>query len=275
MNLSGRLGMNRFLLITIVLLGAEGLTGDPVTAEPPAGVYFGFTDFSGELILIYSLEQMDVSGDLSAVLPTGEVIDLESMGYRGMGSEDNYRQTAYNFPNLPGYLFRIPDGKITAGETVLLVDTGFLGERTLLTVTGHPPAPLKDDIVAWIEEVSSSPVAESWNLATIEGGISVVMVRFEPGDSTNVACLVLIDGERMVFEEYIGGPMNNITVWRADDGGVFDAANFDVIAAFRTSDGIEIVRTWSGPEGESAAFLEENGQIFREVLGGYRYWAPL
>lgn len=85
--------MNRLLLITIVLLGAEGLTGDPVTVEPPAGVYFGFTDLSGELILIYSLEQMDISENLSAVLPTGEVIDLESMGYRETGSENNYRQT--------------------------------------------------------------------------------------------------------------------------------------------------------------------------------------
>ena len=257
------------VIICISTLRAED------TGPVPRGIYFGFTDSSGELILVHSIEQMDLSGDLSAVLPTGEVIALESLGYSEEGLENNHRQTTYNFDNLPGYLFRLPDGMITGGSTVLLAEDGFLEERTLLSVTTYPGSPLEDELVARIEDIRGLPVVESWNLAEIEGGISIVIVRFEPGESTNTASLVLIDGQRMVFEDYIGGQMNDFSVWRADDGGVFDAAYFDVIAAFRSPVGFEIALTWKGAEGESAALLEENGPVFMEVLSGYRYWAPL
>lgn len=239
------------------------------------GVFFGFTDSSGELILIHSPMQMDLSGNLSAVLSTGELVCLESLGYRENGSENNHRQTVYNFDNLPGYLFGLPDGKIASGRTLLLAEAGFLEERTSLSVTGHPPVPLEEDLVARIEETRGRPVAESWSLAGIESGISIVMVRFEPGDSTNIASLVLVNGDELVFEDYIGGPMNDCSVWRVDDGGVFDPACFRIIAAFQTPQGLEIVRTWMGAEGESVALLEDNGPVFREVLTGYRYWAPL
>ena len=270
---------SRHLLVTLLTAFLVAASVSAAHAEDtgiePQGIYFGFTDSSGELILIHSPGQMDISGDLSAVMPSGEIITLESLDYRDEGLDNNHRQTTYNFDNLPGYLFRLPDGKITSGSTVLLAEDGFLEERILLSVTSYPRLPLEDELVARIEDIRGLPVIESWNLAEIEGGISIVIVRFEPGESTNTASLVRIDGQRMVFEDYIGCPMNDSSVWRADDGGVFDAANFDVIAAFHTSEGVEIVRTWMGAEGESAALLEENGPVFMEVLSGYRYWAPL
>lgn len=261
------------LFLALLLLG--GATRAEDTEAAPHGVFFGLTDSSGELVLIHSPEPVELPGQLFAVLPSGDLAGLDFIGYREEGSDNNHRQTVYNFDNLPGYLFRLPEGKIASGRTVLLAEAGFLGERTLLSVTGHPPTPIDEDLVARIEEVSGRPVAESWKLAGIEGGISIVMVRFEPGDSTNVASLVLIDGQRMVFEDYVGGPMNDCSVWRVDDGGVFDPAYFRIIAAFQTPQGLEIARTWMGAEGESAALLEENGPVFREVLTGYRYWAPL
>ena len=45
--------------------------------------------------------------------------------------------------------------------------------------------------------------------------------------------------------------------------------------AAKATNGFEIARIWMGAEGESAALLEENGPVFRVVLTGYRYWAPL
>ena len=261
------------LCFALLLLWSAARAED--TEVLPQRVFFGFTDSSGELVLIHSPGRMDLSADLSALLPTGEVIYLESLGYVEEGSTNNNRQTVYNFDNLPGYLFRLPDGKIAAGRTLLLAESGFLDERILLSVTGHPPAPLEEDLVVRIEEIRDRTVAESWILASIEGGISIAMIRFEPGDSTSVASLVLVNGEDLVFEDYIGGPMDDCSVWRVDDGGVFDPASFRIIAASKTLQGLEIARTWMGAEGESAALLEENGTVFQEVLTGYRYWAPL
>ena len=94
-NSSGGFSVKWILLSALVLSFTQGFIDSPVTGETYAGVYFGFTDSSGELILIHSPELIELPEQLFAVLPSGELYGLEFIEYREGEQDNNHRQTAY------------------------------------------------------------------------------------------------------------------------------------------------------------------------------------
>jgi hypothetical protein len=86
---------------------------------------------------------------------------------------------------------------------------------------------------------------------------------------------VLITKDRIVFEDYKGSTTGTDSIWRVDDGGIFNPRDFEIVAAFRSPHGYELVRAWAGPEGESTVLLREEGAVFSNVLTQYRYWVGL
>jgi hypothetical protein len=180
-----------------------------------------------------------------------------------------------NFDNLPGAVYRLDGEPLPAGTTVLLADQAFLHGREVLPVAdGSREAP-GGDIESAVEAATGLISQESWVIAVVGEGSAVVLTRFEPGDSSSMACLAAVGGACVIIRELEGAAPNDESVWRVDDGGVLHPEDFRVIAAFCAPSGLEIAFTWAGFEGELACLLTESGGEFVEALGGYRYWAPL
>jgi hypothetical protein len=257
-----------------VLLFTVAVSGDPEIQVPP-DVFFGFTDAEGALILVPDIDSTATPDELLVVSPAGALPEAGFVEFREQEPGSSSRRTARNFDNLAGALYSLRDTVLTGDLTFVIAAAGFLEERILLPVTGLPADPPGGDFVTRVETERNLPVAEAWQLASIDTGIPVVLVRFEPGDSISLASIVADCDNGLIFADIEGTPMNDISVWRVDDGGVLYPGGFSVIAAFRTQSGLEIAVTWGAFEGELSSLLRQSGSEFVKVLSGYRYWAPM
>lgn len=255
------------------LLILAGLMAAPAAGE---GLYLGFADSTGTRVIVTARDTAGDPGFLWAVLPSGETVAL-SYCERAAGTDgNNYRDVASNFDNLPGAVYRVAEDPLAADETCPLATSGFLSGRTPLAVGPLDMSPLGEAEVQRIEAARDMDLDRSWRLADIGGEAEVWLGVFEPGDSTIVASMILCRGGDLFFEDYVGAVSEDMqSVWRVDDGGRFGAEYFEIIAAFGTAEGIELIRTWIGAEGENAAWLRPEGGKLVPGLTGYRYQSPL
>jgi hypothetical protein len=259
-------------LLPLVLWTAQTAGSEP---DPGGEAFFGFTDSSGELVILHDTGSVQVPSTLFAVSPEGDLTEAGLVRVSGGSPENSHRDTEANFDNLPGAVYRLEGGPLPAGTTVLLADRAFLQGREVLAVSDGYREPAGGDIEAAIEEARGLGVRESWVIATVDGGIPVVLVGFEPGDSSSMAGLAAVGDAGTIMRDLEGAAPNDVSVWRVDDGGLLHPEDFRVIAAFSAPAGLEIAFTWAGFEGELGSLLAESGGEFVEVLDGYRYWAPL
>jgi hypothetical protein len=267
----GRASTRLFLPLPVIL----ALAG--IAPADGAGMLLGFADEAGMRIIVTGFEDsVDVSEPMWAVLPSGETRGVRFLGRAEGTPENTCRDRAGNFDNLPGLVFGVEGDPLAADMTCPVASAGFLLRRTPLAVERLDLSPLDEGGVAIIENARCMRIERSWRLARIEGGAELWMTLFEPGDSTIVASLILVEDGDLFFEDFVGTISEDMTsVWRIDDNGEFDASWFEIIAAFRSERGIDLVRTWIGAEGENSAWLEAEEGELRPVLRGYRYQAPL
>jgi hypothetical protein len=99
-------------------------------------------------------------------------------------------------------------------------------------------------------------------------------VLFERRGSDVLAALVLDRGGRLTFQEYPGNTRDESSVWRVDDGGVFDPGVFDILFVIEGPQGVELGVEWVGAEGVNVRLLQADGTKFRERVAAYFYHAP-
>jgi hypothetical protein len=257
----------------VLILSAMALTAAPAAGQR---LFFGFADSTGTRVMVTESEEPDDPRFLWAVLPSGETVALTFCERSAGTAENNGRDAAYNFDNLPGMIFRVVEDHLEADRTYVLATSGFMSERTPLPVTPLDMSPLGEDEIRRIEEARGMRLEKSWRFASVAGEAEVWMGVFEPGDSTVVASMILAEDGDLFFEDYIGDTGGDMqSVWRVDDQGSFEAAYFTIIAAFWSGSGMELVRTWVGAEGENSAWLKSDGGDLVPALTGYRYESPL
>jgi hypothetical protein len=211
-----------------------------------------------------------------AVLPSGETRGVCILGRAEGTPENTCRDRAGNFDNLPGFVFGVEGDPLIADATYPPAGAEFLLGHAPLEVDRLDSSPVYEAGISLIEDARDMRIEGSRRLARIADGAEVWMVLFEPGDSTIIASMVLVEGEGLYFEDFVGTISDDMTsVWRVDDGGKFEAAWFDVPAAFRAEHGIELVKTWPGAEGENSALLRAVDGKLEALHAGYRYQAPL
>lgn len=250
------------------------LSASPATAAALTPFYFGLSNAKGDQVILLNHDE-NIPRELHAILSPGGNCLVTFMEKRTRKPEDTGRQTAQNFDNMGGVVFQAPNECLAGDRTVVLIDPAHLDRHTPIPVKANTLSPLDDADISRIEAARKFKVQSSWNLASAGTDATIALVQFSPKRNTNIASLVLITKKHIVFEDYRGNTRDSNSVWRVDDGGIFNPRDFQILAAFRTSSGFEIIRAWAGPEGESSALLREEGAKFLTVITQYRYWVGL
>lgn len=234
-------------------------------------ISFGFADSSGGFLLADKINPL-LKNSYYAVVSSGKIFKLDFLEEREEQIESTGRQTANNFNNSGGFLFKSLYIKLDPDKTYLIADSNYLSRHSRLSIEPVSYTPLASGNIEQIEKVKGKPVKSSWQIGKTDDGITLALVLFQPEKDTALACLVLIKNHLSVFEDYPGNLKDEYSVWREDDGGEFNPQSINVIALFRSPDGYEIARSWAGEEGENSVFLIQDGNEFKPVIEYYRYW---
>jgi len=191
------------------------------------------------------------------------------------GYGNNGRETAYNFKNLPGFVFRQKEWKLSGNRTYLLTDMDTLIDNMLAISPpgwkGNTP-PMDEEMVISIEKLKGRGVVWAKTLAlTKVGDGQVGVVLFERQDNDMLFSIVYSDGVKTLFWDCPAG-YDEQSTWRVDMGE--DPGDFDILLLARFDEGLFLVLTWAAPEGEAAVVLyEEDGAFTRsEDIAYTRYW---
>ena len=234
-------------------------------------VSFGFSDSTGSFLLADKMNPLS-KYSYYTVISSGKIFKLDFINEQQEKKESTGRQTAGNFYNSGGFLFKSPYIKLNSDKTYLIADSSYLSDHIRVSIEPVSYMPLAPNNIKQIESVKRKRVKSSWQIGKTDDGVTIALVLFQPGKDTALACLVLMKNDLSVFEDYPGNLKDEYSVWRVDDGGEFDPQAVNVIALFYSSDGYEIARTWAGEEGENSVFLVQKGNFFKPVINYYRYW---
>jgi hypothetical protein len=262
------------LLYSSLLLVLIVFSASIATANEPTPFNFGLSNAKGNQVIIYD-NNANPPRKLYAILSSGGKCLLNFVEKRTGKPGDTGRQTAKNFDNLGGVVFQTSSECLTGGQTIVLIDPDFLDKHKPVPVKPSELSPLNTPDIFRVEALRKLTIKSSWNLASLGSDATIALVQFFPEGNSNIASLVLVTKEHIVFEDYAGNAKSANSVWRVDDGGVFNPRDFQILAAFRSPQGFELIRAWAGPEGENSALLREDGGKFLKILEQYRYWVGL
>ena len=187
---------------------------------------------------------------------------------------NNGRETAYNFKNLPGFVYGQKEWKLSNNKTYLMTGMDTLIDSMLAVSApgwrGNTPA-MDEETVASIEEYTGRGVvwAKTLALTTVgEGLIGVVL--FERQGNDMLFSIVYMDDKKTLFWDN-HAEYDETSTWRADAGE--EPGDFEILLLSKFEEGLLLVLTWAAPEGEAILVLyEEDGAFMQREVGSSRYW---
>lgn len=215
-----------------------------------------------------------------ALCPGNELVTVRFIkSQAGDTRRDTGRATSGNFAAQPGQLFGLVDSEVSESDVCLLAPPEFFRVREPLP---YEPLLAREDqrdecSKALRDRVAAAhkrPLAGCWPVAVVGDEDGVYAVLFERRGPDMLAALVLDRGGRLASRDYPGRSGDETSVWRVDDGGVFDPGAFDVLFVIAGPQGVELGVEWAGAEGANVALLQADGALLRERLTGYFYRAP-
>ncbi|MCK7580209.1 MAG: hypothetical protein MZV65_34175 [Chromatiales bacterium] len=197
----------------------------------------------------------------------------------GDARRDSGRASSQNFARQAGQLLSLTDGEVSGDDICLLAPPEFFRAREPLP---YEPLLAREDqgdecsapLRGRIAEARKRPLAGCWPVAVIGDEDGAYVVLFERRGPDSLAALVLDRGGRLAFRDYPGNAQDESSVWRVDDGGVFDPGAFDILFVIEGPQGVELGVEWAGAEGANVALLQADGALLRERLAAYFYRAP-
>lgn len=255
-------------LVVWALAAASGAGGPPALVGS-----FAFANERGDELLALD-ELPEPSRIVRAVCDGGRTLPVKWRSKQERGAQDSGRQTARNFRNTAGDLFRL-DGRVAEDEVCLIVDAGFLTTRTILALR-RDESPCDTATRERLTSARGREVSACW-LKAVEGGDRrLVLVEFARQGADLLVSLGLLAPAGLAFHDYPARwNEEQISCWRVDDGCRLDPHAFSVLFAYRTAAGRHgLALAWGGPEGQNLELIETEGTAFRTLLEGYRDWAP-
>jgi hypothetical protein len=204
----------------------------------------------------------------------GLVVELKFLQEQPAGAKDTGRQTARNFSQVKGALFKFVKGTMPADALCLLGTTATFAKRKVLTV-----APRTGDCEVKATEVAGELTRRKVTKCVATGTLPDARLSFASyaleGTSALAAVVLTQDQAGPAIRKFPatwerGAP----SCWRADDGCEFDASSYRVTFAMSGPAGLELFALWAGPEGENAEVLRVEGAELKVVASGGRYWSP-
>jgi len=235
---------------------------------------FAFADSDGsQLMALDSLAQL--STIRGAICSGGVTVPARYDHRATRQAADNGRQTAYNFANQQGNVFRVSAGKATPNQTCYLSADSLLIANARAAAM-RKPADCSTDRVSRIAAAKHRQVIHCWDIGIAPSGVEIAAAQFADIDSTALASLVVVRDSSLWFQDFPAvRHANDPSTWRVDDDGVFSPTSFDVLFVATLPDGLVIAITWAGPEGQDAYLLRtDSTPNLRTLSTAYRYWSP-
>ncbi|MDQ3111795.1 MAG: hypothetical protein M3R17_18055 [Bacteroidota bacterium] len=238
------------------------------------GIEFGFCNTQGNKVLLLA-DSLPKNSGFSVIDADREISVLMAFRKKQIAtSEDNGRQTEYNFENCDGYLFEIKGRPADSKNSVVFLSPEFLTGRTYFKVTDVASKQLPAEIRSRVEADKNRKIKNFRCLTSIDKNRSVYIFEFEAKKDSALAALAYITPDKIVYENF-PAKYDETSTWRVDDGGQFGVEYFELLAVFEKDGRIELVTDWPGAEGYATSYLRENGATFKELKSCSRYTAPL
>ena len=250
---------------------------------------YGFADQTGGRLLLQCYDtgdgpsfDADPNQFTLAIGPYGEPVSISYAGWQDATEQNDYRDSAYNFDNLSGFVFNAVGGRLQPDKTYVLTAEGPFAEAL---ITLNPPAPARDDLTMryqgmglktedYIYTVKGRGVEWSELLSVTAEGGQIGLFLFEREGAEMLFSIVYLDGPDTLFWDNPAAS-DGWDVWRIDMGE--EPGRFTPLFLARLDDSLVLALTWGAPEGESVVVLyEENGRLVEKDDYIYsRYWSPL
>ncbi len=246
------------------------LTAALLTAAPDFG--FAFSNDTGEKLL--ALEPLAAPAEMKKVSCDGKVLNVTYLSEQSTGAKDTGRQSARNFSQVKGSLFKVMSGRVPADTQCLLGTDAAFASRKVLPVTATRSTKCDGKSAALAAKVGRRKVANCFSTGTFPGGKLAFVSFVRKGPSALVG---------VVLEPEPGAPAMRAfpatvdheaqSCWRVDDGCQFDEASYRVKFVMTGAAGLELFALWGGAEGENAELLRVKGKELSAALSASRYWS--
>lgn len=233
---------------------------------------FGFSNENGTQML--ALPEVKAAARITKAVCDGRVVDVKYVKDQPAGAKDTGRQTARNFTQVKGALFKLVKGTLPANALCLLGTNATFTKRKLMPVAPET-GDCDEKTSAIAAELAARKVTKCFATGTLPEG-RLFFASYELQGSSALAGVVLTrEKEAPTIRKFPalwerGAP----SCWRADDGCEFDASSYRVAFAMSGPAGLELYALWAGPEGENAEVLRVKGPELKVVASASRYWSP-
>jgi len=172
-------------------------------------------------------------------------------------------------------IYSVIGDNLVPNNTYYLCNSEVINKENLLTTISTGTEVLNEETKLQIEDIKGRSVQEGWIIDKYSEGTQVLIVVFEPKGSNLLMSIVLKTAVDIKFLDY---PVvsDGQSAWRVDDGGKIDPKLFSILFATPTNEGLLIVVSWAGAEGENTIILLENADGLSQLpyeIG--RYWSPI
>lgn len=262
---SGRIGVEPDLES-----GQVGLSTDSVSV----GGSFGFGNADGSELL--SLDSIpDPRSVSTAICAGGRKIRVQYARRQIANPESTHRQTAANFRNEAGEVFRVVEGSAVPNETCFLAsDSIFAKNAEGVRISTDAVCGQMD--TEGLSRVAGRRIERCSVLGEAFGRARVIAAQFATAGTSALAAIALV-GDSVILYHALPAESrdSNGSTWRVDDGGEFDPGSIRPLFAVELQRGVGMAFMWTGAEGESEALVLADSTIHsRNVVTGYRYWSP-
>jgi len=234
---------------------------------------FAFSNESGSHLL--ALPPVAAPAKLNAVVCDGRLLDVKYVGEQAKGPKDSGRQTAGNFSQVKGSLFKLMKGTMPADALCLLAPAAAFSKRKLVPVTAASGEKCDEKTAALMAQLGKRAVTKCLPTGTFPGA-RLTFAGYELDGSSALAAMALTEdtGASVVRKFPATWERGAPSCWRADDGCEFDPSSYRVAFAMSGPAGLELYALWAGPEGENAELLRVKGSELSVAATASRYWSP-
>lgn len=236
-----------------------------------AQAWFAFADSTGSRLIHPGPDTLPEGPYFVAALD-GIPTPLDDAGSQKESADWDFRAVANRFGSIGGHVFKSPKRIFAPDRTYLVVTRQFLETHHPVPAVSGNCQEIGGDIPSLSIFSKKRRIRTAWNLASLPDGYIASMV-YE--GAPPLAALALVRGDSSLQESFEGlVSEDSSSVWRVDDGGVFDGCNLEILAAFTAPTGLEIAYSWGAFEGEVEVLLRRSADTFEVALHGSRYWSP-
>jgi len=203
-----------------------------------------------------------------AVGPYGQLWPIYFSNWQEGRLPSGSRENAYNFANLPGFVFGQKDWKLSKNQTYLLTDMGPLLD-SIVAITpsgwrGNFP-PLAEETVASIEKYKERKIEWTQTLGLTHVGDGLIgLVLYERQGTDMLFSIVYMDEEKTLFWDN-PAVYDEESTWRENNGA--EPGRFEPLLLARFEEGLILILTWSAPESEISLVLFERDGAFAQAGG--------